>query len=352
MKASVYEIGTPRRLLVHRGNERRLVTQHPRRRILRLAAGAAALPPIYRMSWAQAYPTRPVRIIVPAAPGGSSDVFARLIAQKLSEHLGKQFFVENIGGAGGSIGTGRGAKAAADGHTLVVVTSVFVTNPILHDNVPYNPIKDFDPVTLPLATPVMITVNPSLPVQTVKDLVALVGVNPGKYTYASGGIGIRNNLMAELFKQSLKLDLVHVPFNGGGPAVVSVLAGHTPVFFSSPSVVVQHVKEGKLRTLAIMSKARSQILPDVPTLAEAGYPGIEGEEWYGVVAPARTPKDIIALLNREIVGIMALPDIREYLVTQGFELVAATTPEEFAARIKAETEHWGNVIRGANSRSR
>jgi tripartite-type tricarboxylate transporter receptor subunit TctC len=210
---------------------------------------------------------------------------------------------------------GRGARATADGHTLVVVASAFVTNPILYDRAPYDPVKDFDPVALALATPVIITINPSLPVQTVKDLVALIRVNPGKYTYASGGIGIRNNLMAELLKQSFRLDLVHVPFNGGGPAVVSVLAGHTPVFFSSPSLVVQHVKEGKLRALAIMSKARSQILPDVPTLAEAGYPGIEGEEWYGVVAPAGTPKDIIALLNREIGGIMALPDIREYLVT-------------------------------------
>ena len=170
--------------------------------------------------------------------------------------------------------------------------------------------------------------------------------------HALSGTGNRAHLTAELFKQSLKLDLVHVPFNGGGPAVVSVLAGHTPVLFGSPSLVAQHVKEGKLRALAIMTNVRSQILPDVPTMAEAGYPGIEGEEWDGVVTPAGTPKDIIALLNREIVRIMAQPDIRQHLVTLGFDLVPATTPEAFAARIKSETEQWGNVIRASNLKSR
>jgi len=319
----------------------------PRRTFLHLAAGAAVLPALSRIANAQPYPTRPVRIIVPFAPGGSTDVFGRLVAQRLSERYGKQFFVENIGGAGGSIGMGRGARAAADGHTLVMVVSTFVTNPILYDTVPYDPVKDFDPVALPLATPVMITVHPSLHVQTVKDLVALIRANPGKYTYASGGFGIRNHLTAEMFKQSLKLDLEHVPFNGGALAAVSVLAGHTPLFFSSPPPVVQHVKEGKLRALAIMSKVRSQILPDVPTMAEAGYPGIEGEDWYGVVVPAGTPKEIITLLNRQILGIVTLPDIREHLVTLGFELVAPATPEAFAARIKAEAEQWGNVIRAA-----
>ncbi len=157
--------------------------------------------------------------------------------------------------------------------------------------------------------------------------------------------------MGESFKQSLKLDLVHVPFNGGGFAVVSVLAGHTPVFFSTPPPALQHIKEGTLRALAVMSKARSRILPDVPTMAEAGYPGFEGEEWFGIVMPAGTPKEIIALLNREIVGIIALPDIREHLATLGFEPVAAATPEAFAARIKAETEQWGKVIQAANLKS-
>jgi tripartite-type tricarboxylate transporter receptor subunit TctC len=324
----------------------------PRRRFLHLAGIAVTLSATARIAKAETYPSRPVRIVVPFAPAGGSDVFARLIAQKLSERLGKQFFVENIPGAGGNTGTGRGARAPADGYTLVMVASHFVVNPFLFDTVPYDPIKNFDPVTLPISNPIVITVTPSLPVQTVKDLVALIRANPGKYTDALTGTGTRNHLTAELFKQSLKLDLTHVPFNGGGLAVVSVLAGHTPVLFSSPSLVVQHVNEGKLRALAIMTNMRSQILPDVPTIAEAGYPGIEGEEWYGVIAPAGTPKDIIALLNREIVQVMALPDIRENLVRQGFELVSSTTPEAFAARIKADAEQWGNVIRTANIRSR
>jgi len=317
----------------------------PRRKFFHLASGAAVLPAVWRVANAQSYPMRPVRIVVPYAPGGAADLFARLIAQKLSEHLGKQVFTENMGGAGGNIGTGRAARAGADGYTMIVVASLFVTNPFVYDTVPYDPIKDFDPVTLPLITPIMLSVNPSLPVQTVKDLVALIRANPGKYSYASAGTGTRNHFMGESFKQSLKLDLVHVPFNGGGLAVVSVLAGHTPVFFSTPPPVVQHIKEGTLRALAVMSKARSQILPDVPTIAEAGYPDFEGEEWLGILVPAGTPKEIIALLNREIVRIIALPDIRAQLAALGFEPVAAATPEEFAARIKAETEKWGKVIR-------
>src|SRR5258708_4419208 len=323
----------------------------PRRQFLHMALGAGVLPALLRAANAQAYPTRRVRIIVPYAPGVSLDVFARLVAQKLSEHLGKQFFVENIPGAGGNIGMGRGARAAADGYTMLGVASLFVTNPIMYEAATYDPVKDFDPVTLPLASPIMLTVHASLGVQTVKDLVALIRANPGKYSYASAGTGTRNHFMGESFKQSLKLDLVHVPFNGGGFAVVSVLAGHTPVFFSTPPPALQHIKEGTLRALAVMSKARSRILPDVPTMAEAGYPGFEGEEWFGIVMPAGTPKEIIALLNREIVGIIALPDIREHLATLGFEPVAAATPEAFAARIKAETEQWGKVIQAANLKS-
>jgi tripartite-type tricarboxylate transporter receptor subunit TctC len=268
----------------------------------------------------------------------------------MSEHLGKQFFVENMGGAGGNIGAGRAARAGADGYTMVVVASLFVTNPFVYDTVPYDPIKDFDPVTLPVTNPIMLSVHPSLPVQTVKDLVALIRADPGKYSYASAGTGTRMHFIGESFKQSLKLDLVHIPFGGGGAAVVSVLAGHTPVFISTPPPVVEHIKEGTLRALAVMSKARWQILPDVPTMAEAGYPDIEGEEWYGILVPTGTPKEIIALLNREIVGNVALPGIREQLAALGFEPVATTTPEAFAARIKADTEKWGNVIRAAKIR--
>ena len=317
----------------------------PRRQFLHLAAGTAALPAMSRIASAQTYPARPVRVIVPYAPGGPTDVFARLIAQKLSEHLGRQFFVENMGGAGGNIGMGRGARADADGYTIVVVGAPFVINPSLYGTVPYDPIKDFEPVTLGVATTVVLTVHPSLPAQTVKDLVALIRANPGKYSYASPGAGTPPHLVGELFKLSLKLDLVHVPFNGGGLAVGSALAGHTPLSFGTPPPAVPHIKDGKLRALAVTSK--TQTLPDVPTMAESGYPDVEGDSWFAVVVPAGTPKEIIALLNREIVKIIALPDVSERLAVLGYEPVAST-PEEFAMRIKAESEKWGKVIRAAN----
>jgi tripartite-type tricarboxylate transporter receptor subunit TctC len=319
----------------------------PRRTFLRLAAGTAALPALSHIARAQSYPTRPVRVIVPYAPGGPTDLFARLIAQKLSEHLGQQFFVENIAGAGSNIGLGRGARAAADGYTLVVAAAALVINPTLYGKVPYDPVKDFDPVTLAVTSTVVLTVHPSLPVQTVKDLVALIASNPGKYSYASPGTGSPPHLVGELFRLTLDLDLVHVPFNSGGLAVGSTLAGHTPISFGTPPPVVAHVKDGKLRALAVTSKGRSQSLPDVPTMAQAGYPDIAGESWFGIVAPTTTPRDIIAQLNREIVKITALPDFQERLATLGFETVGIG-PDEFGARIKTETESWARVIRAAN----
>jgi tripartite-type tricarboxylate transporter receptor subunit TctC len=320
--------------------------QLPRRRFLQLAGAAAALAAVSRRASAQAYPARAVRIIVPYGPGGPTDVFGRLIAQKLSEHLGKQFFVENVGGAGGNIGMGRGAKAVPDGYTILVVGNPYVVNPTLYDTVPYDPVKDFDPVTLAVTTTTLLTVNPSVPAQTVNDLVALIKANPGKFSYASPGTGTAPHLVGELFRLSLALDLVHVPFNGGGPAIGSVLAGHTPISFGVPAPAVPLIADGKLRALAVTSKTRSHALPDVPTMAEAGYPHIEGNAWYAVIVPAGTPKDITTLLHREIVKIIALPDMKERLATLGFDPVA-NTPDEFAAEIKTEIATWAKVIRTA-----
>jgi tripartite-type tricarboxylate transporter receptor subunit TctC len=313
----------------------------PRRTFLHLAAGAAALPAVSRIARAQAYPTRPVRMIVPYATGGPTDVFARLIAQKLSEQLGRQFYVENIGGAGGNIGMGRGARA------IVLVPTPLVINPNLYDSVPYDPIKDFDPVTLAVSTTTVLAAHPSVPAQTVRELVAVIRANPGKYSFASPGTGTPSHLLGELFRLSLKLDLVHVPFNSGGLAIGSNLAGHTPLSFGTPPPALPHLKDGKLRALAVASKARVPTLPDVPTMAEAGYPDVEGESWFGVAVPAGTPKEIVALLNREIVRSMALPDIKERLATLGFDSIASS-PEEFGARIRADSEKWGKVIRAAN----
>ncbi len=220
-----------------------------RRRFLRLALVAAASQAASRIALAQNYPDRPVRMIVPYAPGGPTDVITRLVAQRLSDHVGKQFFVENVGGAGGNIGMGRAAKSAPDGYTALVVNPSYAINPTLYDKVPYEFEKDFDPVTLMVATTLVITVHPSVPAQTVGDLVALIRANPGKYSYASPGTGTPGHLVGETFRLSLGLDLVHVPFNSAGLAVGSAVAGHTPICFASPSPAAQQVIEGRLRAL-------------------------------------------------------------------------------------------------------
>jgi tripartite-type tricarboxylate transporter receptor subunit TctC len=319
----------------------------PRRQFLHLAAGAAAVPAMPRIVRAQAYPTRPVRAVVAFAPGGVTDTFGRLMAQKLTEQLGKQVYVENIAGASGNIGTGQVAKAAPDGYTILFAFSSHVVNPTLFARVPYDPIKDFDPVTLAVASTTVLTVNPSVPAKTVKELVDLIKANPGKYSFGSAGAGTQAHLAGEQFRLSLGLDLVHVPFGGGGPAVAAVVAGHTPISFGSPQAAMQHVREGTVRALAVTSKMRSQIFPDVPTMTEVGYPQIEGDSWVGILVPARTPAEIIAVLYRESAKILAQPDTKERLAVLGYELVAST-PEEFGARIRAEIEMWAKVIRAAN----
>jgi len=235
----------------------------PRRKFLHLAASAAALPSVSRGVWAQAYPTRPARAIVPFAPGGVTDTFARLMAQKLTEQFGKQVYVENIAGATGNIGTGQVAKAAPDGYTILFAFSSHVVNPTLFARLPYDPINDFKPVTLAVASTTVLTVNPAVPAKTVKELVELIKANPGKYSFSSAGAGTQAHLAGEQFRLSLGLDLVHVPFGGGGPAVAAVVAGHTPMSFGSPQAAMQHVKEGTVRALAVTSKTRSQLFPDV-----------------------------------------------------------------------------------------
>jgi tripartite-type tricarboxylate transporter receptor subunit TctC len=319
----------------------------PRRRFLHLAGGAAALLILPRLAFALDYPTRSVRVIVAFAPGGVTDTFARLMAQKLGEHLGKQFYVENIAGATGNIGTGQAAKAAPDGYTLLFAFSSYVVNPTLFGKVPYDPYNDFEPVTLAVVSTTVVTVHPSVPAKTVKDLVALIRASPGKYSYSSAGAGTQAHLAGEQFRLSLGLDLVHVPFNGGGPAIAAVVGGHIPIGFGSPAASIPQIKEGNVRALAITSKRRSQILPDVPTMTEAGYPEIEGDTWVGVLVPAGTSKDVINFLNREVVKIIATPDMEGRLAELGYDPVAST-PEEFAVRIKAEIETWAKVIQAAH----
>jgi tripartite-type tricarboxylate transporter receptor subunit TctC len=322
----------------------------PRRRFLHLAAGAAALPMVSRIAGAQAYPTRPVRVIVPFAPGGPTDVLARLIAQSLSERLGQQFYVENVAGAGGNIGTGQAARAPADGYSILISANNHVINPTLYQNVPYDPFGDFEAVTMAAGFATALSVNPSLAANSVKELVALVKASPGKYSFASPGFGTPSHLLGEQFRGAAGLDLVHVPYGGSGPATTAVVAGHTPIAFAALSAAAPQVKDGRLRALAVMSKNRSQVLPDLPTIAEAGYPDLDGDGWLGVLVPAGSPREIVALLQREIVATIARPDMKERLAALGFDPLGST-PQGFAAQMKRETEKWAKVIRAAHLKS-
>jgi tripartite-type tricarboxylate transporter receptor subunit TctC len=321
-----------------------------RRLLLRMATAAAALPVVSPRIAAQSYPDRPVRFVVPYSPGGPTDVITRLIAQKLSEQAGKQFFVENMGGGRGNIAMGRVAKMPADGYSLLMVNPSYVINPTLYAKVPYEMGKSFDLVTLAVATTLVISVHPSVPANSLTDLVALIKANPGKYSYASPGTGTPGHLVGELFRLSLGLDLVHVPFNSANQAVASAVAGHTPICFASPSPAAQQVIEGKLRGLAVTSKTRTSALPELPTTAQAGYPAVAGDNWQGIVTPAGTPKEIIMFLYRETVRILGLLDVKERLSVLGFDPVAST-PEEFGERAKLEFETWGKVIRDSNIRA-
>jgi len=299
---------------------------------------------------AETWPARPVKVIVGFAAGGPTDLFARLIAQKLSEQTGKNFYIENVGGAGGNIGASRAAQSAPDGYTLLVTGGNLTNNPYLYSHVPYDPLKDFDAVTLGAETPVVLTTNPSVPAQTVKELVALIRANPGKYSYASPGIGTPPQLVGALFQQSLKLDLVHVPFDGGGQAVEATVGGHTPISFGATAPAMPLIKSGALRALALTGKARSPTLPDIPTMAEAGFPEVEGVTWTAVVVPAGTPKDIVAELHRMIVGSLAQPDVKERLAAMAYVPIGSS-PQECTAFFQGEMAKWSKVIKDAGLRA-
>jgi len=299
-----------------------------------LAAGSVAN--------AETYPTHRVKIITTVAPGGTVDVLARLIAHKLSESFGQNFYVEDIPGAGGKMGAATVARSPPDGYTILFVFNSFITDVSLYSDVPYDPVKDFAPVTLVATSHYVLVVPPSLGVRSVQELLSLVKANPGKYSYAAPG-----NLVDEMFRLSNGLDIVRVPFNSAPPAIASTIGGFTQMAFTSIGAAVPNIDAGKLQALAVTSHKRSAALPNVPTLAEAGLPEPEASFMQGVVVPVGTSKEIVKHLQSEIARIVALPDVVEKLTALGVEPVAGT-PEEFGAYIRSELARWGDIIRRSN----
>jgi tripartite-type tricarboxylate transporter receptor subunit TctC len=313
---------------------------------MRMLAALVALVLSVAPSLAQPYPNKSVRVVVGFAAGGPTDVIARIVAQKLSESLGQQFYVENIGGAGSNTASGQVAKAPPDGYTIMVISTGFMVNVSLYAKVPYDPIKDFDAVTLVAQSPNVVVVNPSVPAKTLPELVQLIRDNPGKYSFAGPGVGSTPHLSGELFRLAFKLDLVHVPFTGAGPAIQATLGGHTPIAFTAMPPAIAAVKDGKLRALGVAATQRVAALPDLPTFAEQGAKDQEADTLTGIVVPAGTPKEIVDLLQKEVAKIVAQGDVKEKLFALGF-IPIANTPSEFSARIKDEIEKWGKVVRDA-----
>ena len=312
--------------------------------LARLAIGLISL--TATAAAAQPYPDRPVKVVVGFAAGGPTDVIARIVCDKFSARFGKQFYVVNQPGAGSNTATGMVAASPADGYTLLVVSTGFVVNPSLFAKVPYDPVKDFAPISIVAVSPNVVSVHPSVPAKTMKELIEVIKANPGKYSFAAPGVGSTPHLSGEIFRLSNDLDLPTVQFTGAAPAIQSTVGGHTPVAFSAVPPAAPQIQQGLLRGLAVTAETRSKALPDVPTMAEAGISGQEAYTLTGILAPAGTPTAIIAQLHQEIVALVALPDVQARLDELGFQIVA-NSPDEFAQRIKTEMEKWAQVIRNA-----
>ena len=316
-----------------------------RRQFLHLAAGAASLPAVSRIAWAQAYPSRPVRIVVPFAPGGTFDIMARLIGQWLTEKLGQPFVIENRAGAGGNIGTELVVRAPADGYTLLLVGAANAISATLYEKLNFNFIRDIVPVAGIARVPEVMVVNPSLPATTVRELIAYAKANPDKLTMASGGIGTLSHVEGELFKMMTGVNLVHVPYRGLGPALTDLLGGQVQVMFASISASIEYVRAGKLRALAVTTATRSDELPDVPTVAEF-VPGYEASGWFGMGAPKSTSSEVVAQLNKQINEGLADPNMKARLLDLGGRPMPMT-PAELGKFIADEIEKWAKVIKFA-----
>lgn len=294
----------------------------------------------------QNYPNRPVHIIVPWPPGGGTDIFARAISEKLQQSLGQPFPVENRPGVAGNLGAAIVARSPPDGYTIMIATITLATSPALYKSLDYNAIKDFAGITLIAGVPHMLVVNPALPAKNVKELITLAKQKPGKLTYASAGVGSPFQIAAELFKQSAGVDILHVPYKGGGPAVADVIGDHVDMTFANLLAVLPQARAGRVRALAVTSAKRSAAAPDIPTIAESGLPGYEFTSWFGALAPAGTPPGIVKKLNDAIVKALRSPRVSAQLSEQGADIIASS-PEEFDVFLKSETKKWQKVIKAA-----
>jgi tripartite-type tricarboxylate transporter receptor subunit TctC len=292
------------------------------------------------------YPSKPIRLIVPFPPGGINDVVGRIVATHLGERLGKQVIVDNRSGAGGIVGTELAANAPKDGYTLLIISIASAVNPWLY-KVPYEPVASFAPVAILVSAPTVIVVNPDLPAKSIKELVSLAKQKPGDLTYATSGIGTSLHLAGELFRMTAGVDILHVPFRGASPALIDVAGGHSKIAFGSVTSTIPLIRSGKVRALGVGDLKRSAALPDVPTVAEAGVPGYEAGNWIGIVAPAGTPPDIVAKLNREISALQDQPEVQKQFANEGADIVKMT-PDAFGDFMRNELAKWGRVIKTAN----
>lgn len=297
-------------------------------------------------AFAQAYPVKPVRLVVPSSPGGGTDIVARILAPELSKRLGQQVVIENRAGAGTMIGIEVVAKSPADGYTLLMGLSTLAINSALYKKVPYDTMRDFAPITEAVSSPAILVVHPSVPVNSVKSLIAFARARPGQLNYASAGTGTFPHMSMELFMSMAKLKMEHIPYKGTGPATIDMLAGHVAVMSGTVLSVMGHIRAGRLRALGITSSSRSASAPDVPTISEAGLPGYEATQWYGMLAPAQTPKDIVDRLHAEATRTLQQAGIKERFVTDGADPVG-NTPEEFRRYIQSEITKWAKVARDA-----
>ena len=312
-----------------------------------LAAAVLQLP---AAAWAQAYPSKAVRLIVPFAAGGSTDIVGRTVAQKLSEMWGQPVVVDNRPGGGTVIGTEIVAKAPPDGYTLLVTPAPFTINPSLLARLPYDALTDFSPITLINTTPLVVVVNPSVPAKSIKELIALAKASPGKLNFGSSGTGGSNHLAGELFNAMAGVKMVHIPYKGNAPALTDLVGGHVDVVFNGLTSALALIRGNKLRALAVTSRARSPVLPELPTVSETGLKGFEAVAWNGLSAPARTPREVIARINADVIKIVNAPELKERLKAEGSDPVG-TTPEQFATFLREEVAKWAKVIKFAGVKS-